>query len=199
MLFRSKPPVAAALVLAAVAEFGRIDFLVTAAATSKPGDFLDLTDDDWQEGFALKFFSHMRLIRAAWPQLKASSGSIVMIAGAAGRTPNNIGMIAGAVNSTLMNMTKALAARALPDGIRVNAINPGPVRTDRFMSRLQKTAQATGRTEAEALRKVVAENNIIRIGEPEDIACMVSFIVSRRGSYIHGALIDVDGGRTKSV
>lgn len=194
-----EPAASAALVAAAVAEFGRIDFLVANAGSARTGDFLDLTDQDWQEGFALKFFGHTRLIRAAWPQLKTSSGSIVIIAGVAGRTPAASGAITGAVNSALLSLTKALANRGIMDGVRVNAINPGAIRTGRFAGRLRKVAEALGSTEAEAERHMVAENGVIRIGEPEDIAGLVSFVLSHRASYLQGALIDVDGGKTWTI
>jgi 3-oxoacyl-[acyl-carrier protein] reductase len=187
------------LVAAAVAEFGRIDFLVCNAGNAKLGDFLDLADEDWQNTFALKFFGHVRLIRAAWPQLKASRGSIVIIAGIAGRTPGATGFISGSVNSALLNFTKAIAARSVEDGIQVNAINPGPIRTGRFADRLRKVAQARGIDDAQAEQQMVAEGGVTRIGEPEDIAGLITFILSRRGSYLHGALIDMDGGKTRTL
>ena len=194
-----EPSAQAGLVAAAVAEFGRIDFLVANAGNAKLGDFLELSDEDWQDTFALKFFGHMRLIRAAWPQLKASRGSIVIVAGIAGRTPGATGLISGSVNSALLNFTKAIAARAIRDGIQVNAINPGPIRTDRFADRLHKVAQARGIDEAVAEQHMIAEAGVTRIGEPEDIAGLISFILSRRGSYLHGAVIDMDGGKTRTL
>src|SRR5208282_5349256 len=74
-----------ALVEAVRQRFGRLDILVNNAGTTKRGDFLALTDADWQEGYALKFFAHVRLSRAAWPLLKDAKGAIVTIGGTSGR------------------------------------------------------------------------------------------------------------------
>lgn len=194
-----EPHAAAALVAAAVAEYGHVDFIVANAGAAKMGDFLTLSDEDWHEGFALKFFGHLRLIRAAWPQLKANRGSIVIIAGIAGRTPAATGLITGAVNASLMSLTKALASRGIADGVQINAINPGAVRTGRFVGRIAKMMKSQGISESEAEHRYVAESGVTRIGEPEDIAGLVSFVLSRRGSYLQGALIDMDGGKTKTL
>src|SRR5580658_7258458 len=77
----------AALVEAAKRAFGHIDVLVNNAGTTKRGDFLELTDADWADGYALKFFAHVRLARAAWPILKARRGSIIAFCGSGGRKP----------------------------------------------------------------------------------------------------------------
>lgn len=194
-----EPASATALVAAAVAEFGRLDFVVANAGAARMGDFLTLTDDDWQQAFALKFFGHMRLIRAAWPQLKANRGSLVIVAGVAGRTPGPTAMLTGSVNAALLSLTKALADRGIADGVQVNAINPGAIRTERFVGRMHEVTESQGITEAEAERRYVAENGVTRVGEPADIAGLTSFILSRRGSYMQGALIDMDGGKTKTL
>src|SRR6266852_235065 len=81
------PDSAGQLVTAALGAFGPIDILVNNAGATKRGEFERLTDDDWTDGFALKFFGAVRLTRAAWPHLKQQSGSVVNIAGVGGRTP----------------------------------------------------------------------------------------------------------------
>src|SRR5262245_46973784 len=80
------PEVPRAVVEAALARFGQLDVLVNNAGATKRGDFLALPDDDWQDGFALKFYGAMRLCRAAWPHLRDSHGRIVNIIGIGGRT-----------------------------------------------------------------------------------------------------------------
>lgn len=193
------PDTPAALVEATLRAFGRLDFVVANAGIAKMGDFLALTDEDWHEGFALKFFGHMRLIRAAWPHLAASKGAIVIIAGAAGRTPQPTSVITGAVNAALMNLTKSLAARGVSEGVRINVINPGAVRTGRFAERAEKRAHAKGVSAAEAEKQLVAEGGLLRIGEPEDIAGMVAYLLSARAGYIQGSVFDLDGGKTKTL
>jgi len=84
---------------AAVARFGGIDIVVNNAGATRRGAFLTLTEEDWQDSFALKFFGAVRLVQAAWPHLKARSGSIVNIAGVGGRTPGAEFAIGGSVNA----------------------------------------------------------------------------------------------------
>ena len=194
-----EPAAAGRVVEAALAALGAIDILVNNAGATKRGDFLALTDDDWIDGFALKLHGAVRLTRAAWPHLKNRKGSVVVIAGVGGRTPGPEFTIGGSVNGALLSFTKALADVGVRDGVQVNAINPGFIRTDRFQTRLERRAAATGASLAEAERAIVANETITRIGEPEDIANLVSFLTSERGRYLQGALIDADGGQTKSV
>jgi NAD(P)-dependent dehydrogenase (short-subunit alcohol dehydrogenase family) len=194
-----EPAAAAALVEATLAEFGRLDIVVANAGATRRGDFLTLDDDDWHDGFALKFFAHMRLLRAAWRPLAAAGGSVVIIAGIGGRTPGADFAIGGAVNAALLAATKALADRGHADGIQVNAINPGDIRTDRFAKRIAEAAAAQGVDELEAERRQLARDRTRRIGEPAGIAGLVRFIVSRRGSFLNGAIIDMDGGKTKTM
>ncbi len=78
-------------------------------------------------------------------------------------------------------------------------MNPGTVRTRRFQSRLTALAREQNMEAAEAETAYVREQRIVRIGEPEDIAALVAFIVSPEGSFMHGSLVDMDGGSTKSI
>jgi NAD(P)-dependent dehydrogenase (short-subunit alcohol dehydrogenase family) len=183
------PDSAAKIVDAALAKFGAVDILVNNAGATKRGEFESLTDDDFIDGFALKYFAGVRLTRAAWPHLKKQAGSIVNIVGAGGRTPGALFTIGGSVNAAILSFTKAISEKGIQDGVQVNAINPGPVRTARLAKRLEST------TEEEFLR----EERIARIGEPADIAAMVSFILGPHGRYLQGSLIDMDGGQTKTI
>jgi 3-oxoacyl-[acyl-carrier protein] reductase len=178
----------------AIEKFGRIDIVVNNAGATRRGEFLALTDEDWADGFALKFFGAMRLTRCAWPHLKAQSGSVVHIAGIGGRTPGREFAIGGSVNAALLSFTKALADLGIADGVQVNAINPGAVRTDRLRKRLA----GSGDLET-AEREFVAASGITRVGEPEEIAELVAYLVSPAGRFIHGSLIDIDGGQTKTI
>src|SRR5512143_244579 len=87
----------------AIERFGRVDILVNNAGATKRGEFLELTDDDFADGFALKYFGSVRLTRACWPHLKASSGSVVFISGVGGRTPGAQFSIGGSVNAALLS------------------------------------------------------------------------------------------------
>jgi len=174
---------------ATVKALGAIDILINCAGATKRGDFETLTDEDWRDGYELKFFGAVRLTRAAWPHLRARQGSVINIAGSGGRTPGPQFTIGGSVNAALLSFTKALADIGLRDGIQVNAINPGPVRTARLEKRLTATT----------VEAFIREERIMKIGAPEDIAGLVAFILSPEGRYMHGSLIDMDGGATKTL
>jgi 3-oxoacyl-[acyl-carrier protein] reductase len=183
----------------AIERFGRIDIVVNNAGATKRGEFLDLTDDDFADGFALKYFGSVRLTRAAWPHLKSAAGSVVFISGAGGRTPGAQFTIGGSVNAALLSLTKALADLGLRDGVQVNAINPGTIRTARYTARLNALAKERGLDPAAAEREYVKNGSITRIGGPEEIAAMVELIVGPEGKMFHGALIDMDAGSTKTI
>ncbi len=106
-----EPDSANQVVSSTIQKFGKLDLLVNNAGATKRGDFLTLTDEDWADGFALKFYGAMRLARAAWPHLQASKGTIINIIGVGGRTGSAEFAIGGAVNAALMNLTKVLADR----------------------------------------------------------------------------------------
>ncbi len=139
-----QPEAPAAVVDATVKEFGRIDLLVNNAGATKRGDFFELTDADWDDGFALKFFGAMRLSRAAWRHLQATHGAIVNIIGVGGRTGSADFAIGGSVNAAFRLFTKALADRGVKDGVRVNAINPGSIKTERLDDPAQELRRRTG-------------------------------------------------------
>jgi NAD(P)-dependent dehydrogenase (short-subunit alcohol dehydrogenase family) len=182
-----------------VATFGGVDIVVNNAGATKRGDFFQLTDEDWEDGFALKFMGAMRLTRATWPHLKKNGGSVLYIAGAGGRTPGADFTIGGSVNAALLSFTKAMAEAGLRDGVQVNAVNPGLVRTDRLLARLQEMTKTKGIDLAAAEQAIVAATKSSRIGLPEDIANLVAFIVSPAGRFLQGSLIDIDGGPTKTM
>src|SRR5579864_3746835 len=183
----------------ALDKFKRIDIVVNNAGATKRGEFTQLTEEDWADGFALKFFGTIRLTRAAWPQLKVNSGSVVIISGAGGRTPGAEFTIGGSVNAALLSFTKAMADAGIRDGVQVNAINPGSIRTDRFQQRLASVAQERGIDLATAERQMVADSKTTRIGETDEVAGLVAFIAGPEGRFLQGALIDLDGGSTKTI
>jgi NAD(P)-dependent dehydrogenase (short-subunit alcohol dehydrogenase family) len=179
--------------------FGQIDIVVNNAGATKRGDFLELTDEDWADGFALKFFGAMRLTHAAWPQLKAQAGSVLNISGVGGRMPGPLFTIGGSVNAALLSFTKAMADIGIRDGVQVNAVNPGSIRTERYRRMLEATAKQQGTDVETAERKMIESARTTRIGEPEEIAALVAFIVSPEGRFLQGSLIDMDGGATKVI
>jgi 3-oxoacyl-[acyl-carrier protein] reductase len=189
-----EPGAAATLVAAARAEFGRLDILVNNAGTTKRGDFFALTDADWEEGYALKFFAHVRLARAAWPLLKESRGALIAIGGTSGRKPEKSFTIGSSVNAAVAAFTKCLADLGKEDGVRVNCIHPSLVETERQWRRIRAEVELTGEPEAAVRERFCRETGIIRYGSVEDVADLVTFMVSGRATWLHGATVDLDGG-----
>jgi 3-oxoacyl-[acyl-carrier protein] reductase len=173
--------------------------VVNNAGATRRGDFFELSDADWTDGFALKFFGAMRLVRAAWPYLKARHGAVLNIIGIGGRTPGAEFTIGGSVNGACLSFTKALADIGVRDGVQVNAINPGYVRTDRLRKWLELAAMKHGGDTQAAADEMVRHANVVRLGEPEDVAALAAFILSPHGRLLQGSLIDLDGGQTKTV
>jgi 3-oxoacyl-[acyl-carrier protein] reductase len=189
-----EPSAAELLVQSARNEFGRLDILVNNAGATKRGDFIALTDQDWQDGFALKFFAHVRLARAAWPLLKEDRGSLVTIGGTGARKPTAGFTIGSSVNAACTAFSKALADLGKQDGVQVNCIHPSIVDTDRQRRRIEAEMQRTGQSEPAVRQQICREMGTTRFGTVEDVAKLVCFIVSKNGSWLHGASIDLDGG-----
>jgi 3-oxoacyl-[acyl-carrier protein] reductase len=175
-------------------EFGGLDILVNNAGATKRGDFLDLTDADWEDGYALKFFAHVRLARAAWPLLKERRGSLVSIGGTGGRKPTAEFTIGSSVNAAVAAFSKCLADRGKEDGVQVNCIHPSMVETDRLWRRIKAEMERTGWPEERARKEMCRGFGITRFGTVEDVADFIAFMVSSRATWLHGATIDLDGG-----
>jgi 3-oxoacyl-[acyl-carrier protein] reductase len=193
------PDAPSAVVVATMARFGRIDVLVNNAGSTKRGDFFTLSEADWADGFGLKFYAAMRLSRAAWPHLQASSGNIINIIGIGGRTGSAEFAIGGAVNAALMNLTKVLADRGVKDGVRVNAINPGGIATDRLQTRLKAFAAEHQLNPAAAEQQMARAFGVARFGQPDEIARLVAFLASPQAAFCQGSIVDADGGQTRTL
>lgn len=178
-------------------QFGKIDLLVNNAGATKRGNFLELSESDWTDGFALKFFSAVRCSRAAWPHLRQSNGGIVNIVG--GRTGTAEFAIGGAVNASLLNLTKVLADRGIAEGVKVNAINPGSISTDRLQTRIKAFAEDKQVSIEQASSEMAKQLGVSRFGVPSEIANVVAFLASSMSSYCQGAILDVDGGQTRTL
>jgi len=194
-----QPDTAAAVVEAAVAAFGKLDIVAHSAGATKYGDFFDLTDADFEDGFALKYYGAVRMTRAAWPHLVTTRGRILNVIGVGARVSEKNFAIGGSVNSALTNFTKAMADRGVADGVRVNAIHPGPVLTPRIRQRVEFIMREEGIDEAAALAKMEANWKVMRLGQPEDIANLALFAVSDAGDLLQGSIIDMDGGATRAI
>jgi NAD(P)-dependent dehydrogenase (short-subunit alcohol dehydrogenase family) len=180
-------------------KFKRCDVLVNNAGATKGGNFFDLPDDAFVDGFALKYFAAVRLSKLFWPLLKAARGTIVNIIGGAARTPGAEFLIGGSVNSAMANFSKGLAALGNRDDINVNVIHPGMVETDRVVTLFQQFAKAQGKTPEEVRKESLAKSGTRRIGQPEDVAELALFLASPRARHIQGTAVAIDGGATTGL
>jgi NAD(P)-dependent dehydrogenase (short-subunit alcohol dehydrogenase family) len=194
-----EPAAAADAVRAATDTFGRLDVLVNNAGATKRADFFTLTDEDFQDGFALKFHGYVRMTRAAWPHLRSTKGNIVNIAGIGARSGSAEFTIGGAVNVAILNFTKAMADIGIQDGVRVNAINPGLIETERFGRNIERTMRNRSCSREEAIAYLLSSFRTTRAGRPEEIGAMTAFLASDKADYLQGSIIDVDGGSTRSL
>ena len=177
-------------------KFKRCDILVNSAGATKAGNFVDLPDDAWMDGYALKFFGCVRMCRLFWPLLKTAQGHVVNIIGGAARTPGADFTIGGSVNAAMGNFSKSLSQLGKRDGVNVNAIHPGATDTERFGELLDQRSRASGKSIDDLRKEATAKDGIRRIGKPEDISALTLFLCSERARHIQGTAIAVDGGST---
>ena len=195
-----RPPEAAArTVEKAVAELGRLDILVNNAGATKRADFFSLTEDDWQDGFALKFHGYVRMTRAAWPHLKSVKGNIVNIVGIGARAGSAEFTIGGSVNVAILNFTKAMADIGLKDGVRVNAINPGLIETDRFTRNIERTMNDRGLDRDAAIAFLLAASGTKRPGRADEVGALAAWLASAKADFMQGAIVDIDGGSNRAL
>ena len=183
----------------AVAAFERIDALVNIAGAVPQVDVLEMTDEQWDAGFALKLHGARRLTVQAWPALQASRGSVVFTSGNSALFPKAGYAAVGTVNAAIVALSKAFADKGLQDGIQVNSVLPGPVMTGRRRSYLEHWAPAHGMSVEEATQRFPREAGIARYGEPEEIAALMAFLVSPQAKWMTGSAVRMDGGEVKSV
>ncbi|SEN88832.1 SDR family NAD(P)-dependent oxidoreductase [Actinacidiphila rubida] len=196
-----------ALIRQAVEHHGRIDILVNNVGAAEPREsFLKVGDQQWQDVFGLTFFSAVRASRAALPHLlRADAAAIVNITSINARLPFPMVVDYSAAKAALTNLSKALSEEFAPQGVRVNAVSPGPVRTPFWTAPgafADATAAAAGTTAQEALDVIVPQSMGITLGritEAHEVADLVLFLASPVAGNITGAEIVIDGGQIKTL
>jgi 3-oxoacyl-[acyl-carrier protein] reductase len=182
-----------------LADFGRIDALVNIAGAVPQIDVLEMTDEQWDDGFSLKLHGARRLTVCAWAALKRSEGSVIFTSGNSAQAPKSSFAAVATVNAAIVALAKAFSDRGIKDGVQVNSVLPGPVMTNRRRTYMEKNAPAHNMTVEEAMQKFPAEAGIRRYGEPAEIADLMAFLVSPAARWMTGAALRMDGGEVKTV
>ena len=183
-----------------VARFGRIDVLVNNAGAAPGGIITELTEDDWAKALQLKFMGFVRCTKAVIPHMvKQGGGRIVNLVGNDGVKPIGIELTPSAANAADLAMTVALAEQYGRNGICINAVNPGPVATERWSELISGIARIRKISVDEANKRAERSIPLGRICTPEEVANVVVFVASPRASFVNGASITVDGGQRKAL
>jgi 3-oxoacyl-[acyl-carrier protein] reductase len=181
------------VVAAAEERFGRVDCLVNNVGGTSIRSLDELSDDDWQASFELNLMSAVRATQAALPGMrKRGAGAIVNVSSTAGKRPSGGMPDYSVMKAAMLSFSRLVADLFAKDGIRCNAVTPGPTATGAWLGEGGLAAQQ-GERDA-VLEKVGAGRPLGRLAQPEEIAAVIVFLLSERASYVTGAAWSADGG-----
>ena len=188
-----------------VDRFGRIDVLVNnVGGAIRYGDFMELSNDDWQQAFDLNVMSTVNFVRAALPWIKKSGQPrIINISSISGVEPGISNPHYTTTKAATINLTKVLANSLAKEGVLVNAVCPGPVYSDAWVGNVKQLAASKGISESDAYALLDAQEKakipLGRIGGGEDVAGAVAYLISTDSSWITGSCLHVSGGKMRST
>ncbi len=194
----SEPAAPEALVDEAVEALGGLDVLVNNVGIAAQARFEEVADEDWDAMWQLNVMSYVRAIRAALPHLRASRGAIVNVSSTAGKRPSTGMPHYSVTKAAVLSLSRLVADLYASDGIRCNAVTPGPTATEAWLGDGGLADQAGGERDA-VLAKVGAGRPLGRLAEPEEIAAVIAFLASPGASYVTGAAWSADGGTVAIV
>ena len=177
---------------------GEVDCLVNNVGVAYQASFDEVTDEQWDEMWQLNVMSFVRTIRAVLPSMRGrGSGVIVNVSSTAAKRPSTGMPNYSVTKAAVLSLSRLVADLYAKDGIRCNAIAPGPTATDAWLGEgglADQQARRSGKTREEALATVAAGRPLGRLAEPEEIASVIAFLCSERASYVTGAAWSADGG-----
>jgi NAD(P)-dependent dehydrogenase (short-subunit alcohol dehydrogenase family) len=181
-----------------VAGAGELDVLVNNVGYAEQRDFLSLADEDWDEAWQLNVMSYLRAIRAAVPGMRQRGrGVIVNVSSTAGKRPSTGMPEYSVTKAAVLSLSRLVADLYADDGIRCNAIAPGPTATEAWLGEgglADQQAAKSGKSREEVLEAVGKGRPLGRLAEPDEIAAVIAFLCSDRASYVTGAAWSADGG-----
>jgi NAD(P)-dependent dehydrogenase (short-subunit alcohol dehydrogenase family) len=177
----------------AVDELGGLDCLVNNVGTARIAKFEEVLDEEWEAYWQLNVMSYVRATRAALPPLRErGGGSIVNVSSTAGKRPSTGMPHYSVTKAAVLSLSRLVADLYASDGIRCNAITPGPTATEAWLGE-GGLADQQGEREA-VLEQVGAGRPLGRLARPEEIAAVIAFLCSDRASYVTGSAWSADGG-----
>jgi NAD(P)-dependent dehydrogenase (short-subunit alcohol dehydrogenase family) len=196
----TRPADAANFVSRAHAALGRIDILVNNAGSAPGGVIEFLTEEHWAEALQLKFMGYVRCLKHALPIMQQQrKGRVVNLIGNDGVKPSYWEIAPGAANAAGQNLTLALAAQYGRDNISFVAVNPGPVRTERWAGLVDAMARDMQISREAADTLAPRSIPLGRIAETEEVASLVCYLASDLAHFINGTMIEIDGGQQKPL
>jgi NAD(P)-dependent dehydrogenase (short-subunit alcohol dehydrogenase family) len=194
----TEPDAPARVVGEVEAAVGRVECLVNNVGDAYQAAFEDVTDDEWERMWQLNVMSYVRAIRAVLPGMRAAgAGAIVNVSSTAGKRPSTGMPHYSVTKAAVLSLSRLVADLYAKDGIRCNAVTPGPTATEAWLGEgglADQGAERSGRTRDEVLAATGAGRPLGRLAEPDEIAGVVAFLCSDRSSYVTGAAWSVDGG-----
>jgi NAD(P)-dependent dehydrogenase (short-subunit alcohol dehydrogenase family) len=177
----------------ATAALGGLDVLVNNVGVARQAKFVEVPDAEWDAYWHLNVMSYVRAIRAALPELAKGGGSIVNVSSTAGKRPSAGMPHYSVTKAAVLSLSRLVADLYAADGIRCNAVTPGPTETDAWLGE-GGLADQQGGDRDDVLAKVGAGRPLGRLARPEEIAAVIVFLCSERSSYVTGAAWSADGG-----
>jgi 3-oxoacyl-[acyl-carrier protein] reductase len=181
------------VVAEAVSALGGLDVLVNNVGIARHASLEDVEDDEWDAYWQLNVMSYVRAIRAGLPHLRRSRGAIVNVSSTAGKRPSTGMPHYSVTKAAVLSLSRLFADLYAKDGIRCNAVTPGPTATDAWLGE-GGLAEQQGADREAVLARVAAGRPLGRLAEPEEIAAVIVFLCSERASYVTGAAWSADGG-----
>lgn len=180
--------------------YGRIDIVVTNNGGPPAGYFDDFDDESWLAAHHLTLLSAVRLIRAVLPTMRAQQwGRIINITSVSVKQPIDNLLLSNVYRAGVVGLAKTLSAQVAADGITINNVAPGYTRTDRVLELARTRATDQGKTVEEVLAEITADCAMGRMGEPEELAALVTFLASEKAGFITGTTIQIDGGCVRGM